>query len=137
MAEGWTNVCCNPFGKPNHFVRNQRQLRVVKGWMCEKAPTIFEGQKICDSCRKELTKMSSVMETSMACPESDSEPEKDFEPLQFESCESVSVVNTCLETLGETPITKEKLRYKAKSQHKVERITTMIENAILGERKLR
>ena len=46
----------------------------------------------------------------MACPKSGSEPEKDFEPQQFESCESESVVNTCLETLGEAQITKEKLQ---------------------------
>lgn len=61
MAEGvsqWINVCCNPFGKPSHFVRNKKQLRSVSAEMIAKAPSLVHGQKICASCRKQLAQAS-------------------------------------------------------------------------------
>jgi len=43
------------FNKPNHFIRKKNQLRVVIKRICEKVPSILPGEKICDSCRKQLS----------------------------------------------------------------------------------
>ena len=132
MAEGvsqWTNICCNPFGKPSHYVRNKKQLQQVSDWMIRKVPTLTHGQKICASCRKQLSHTSSPSPTPeerrATTPESpversefsDERPESDpavvtppGEELETEPSESVALVNMCLETFGETPITKTNLK---------------------------
>lgn len=57
------------------------------------------------------------------------------EELQPETSESVALVNMCLETFGETPITKTKLkRSKKRSKQKVDKITTMMQKAVISER---
>ena len=164
MAEGvshWTNVCCNPFGKPSHFVRNKKQLRQVSNWMIEKVPSLTHGQKICASCRKQLAQTSTPSPTSeprettpelVESPDERSEllespdegPHSEPDPavvtlcgeeLQPEPSESVSLVNMCLETFGETPITKTKLkRSKKRSKQKVDMITTMMQKAVISKR---
>ena len=55
----WRNICCNPFNKPNHFIRKKNQLRFVTKWMCEKA-SILPGERICDDCRKNLAKATAL-----------------------------------------------------------------------------
>ena len=142
MAESvsqWTNICCTPFGKPSHYVRNKKQLRQVSDWMITKVPTLTHGQKICASCRKQLSHTSSPSPTSeerrVTTPESpvegsefpDEGPESDpavvtppGEELEPEPSESVALVNVCLETFGETPITKTNLkRAKKRSKQKL------------------
>ena len=159
MAEGvsqWTNICCNPFGKPSHYVRNKKQLRQVSDWMITKVPTLTHGQKICASCRKQLSHTSSPSPTPeerrATTPESpvegsefpDEGPESDpavvtppGEELEPEPSESVALVNVCLETFGETPITKTNLkRAKKRSKQKVDKITTMMQRAMISERPL-
>ncbi len=141
MAEGpskWRNICCNPFDKAKHRVTKKSHLRTVTKWMCEKAPSISQGQRICDVCRQKLAK------TSMPKPpepsETWSEPassESDHagisssdhagissspieEALQVEKTgESLALVNQCLETIGETPITKRKLQFKKNPRRKL------------------
>jgi len=40
------------------------------------------------------------------------------------------MVNTCLETIGETPLTKQKLQREIKhSKQKIEKVTAMMQNA--------
>ena len=157
MAEGvsqWTNICCNPFGKPSHYVRNKKQLRQVSDWMIKKVPTLKHDQKICASCRKQISHTSTPSPTPeehrATTPESpvggyefpDEGPESDpavvtppGEELEPESSESVALVNVCLETFGETPITKTKLkRNKKRSKKKVDKITTMMQKAVISER---
>lgn len=53
----WKNTCCNPFQKANHS-SVRKNLRPVTKWMCEKVPSIIEGSKICDDCRKKLSKFN-------------------------------------------------------------------------------
>ena len=90
--------------------------------MCDKAPSISPRQRICDSCRKELAKiplpdpMPHPTPDSTPCDsvsESDSETEctgtispPSTEALQVESSESLALVNQCLDTIGDTPLTK-------------------------------
>lgn len=149
MAEGvsqCTNACCNPFGKPSHFVRNKEQLRPVSNWMTEKAPSLTHGQKICASCRKQLAQTNTPSPTPgprvtlVESPDEGLESETDLienTPLgeELQPSESVALVNMCLETFGETPITKTKLkRSKKRSKQKVDKITTMMQKAVISER---
>ena len=64
--------CCNPFDLPEHSSR-EKQFSTVQDWMIVKAPNISPGSKICDSCRKKLSKLTSVPTTPMISPESESE----------------------------------------------------------------
>ena len=51
--------CCNPFGISGHYCSSRRKnLRPVTAWMCETASHITMGIKICDTCRKKLSKES-------------------------------------------------------------------------------
>lgn len=144
----WVNVCCNTFGKPSHFVRNKKQLQQVSNWMVAKNPLLTCRQKICASCRKQLAqtrtpsptciprettpelvestdKQLELLESPDEGPESESDPTVVIphgEELQDPS-ETVALVNMCLETVGETPISKTKLkRSKKRSKWKVEKV---------------
>ena len=75
----WQNICCNPFNKPSHFIRRKNQLRLVTKWMCEKAPSILPGEKICDDCRKKLA-VTSLPQLSDSCSISDSESDRTVSP---------------------------------------------------------
>lgn len=45
---------CNPFKKLSH--ETMKTYRFVQSWMCDVRPDIKLGMKICDSCRKQLSK---------------------------------------------------------------------------------
>lgn len=129
--------------------------------MIAKVPSLTHQQKICASCRKQLAQTSTPSPTPeprettpelVKSPDERSEllespdegPESETDPavvtpcgeeLQPEPSESVALVNMCLETFGETPITKTKLkRSKKRSKQKVDRITTMMQKAVISER---
>lgn len=131
----WKNICCNPFNRPNHFVRKKNQLRLVTKWMCEKTPSILPGDKICDSCRKKLTTASppKPSDSSASASESDGALSPPDEELQVDTGQSLMMVNQCLDTIGETPLTKRKLQYKKYSKQKVIKITTMMQKAVIGD----
>jgi len=106
MAEGWTNVCCNPFSKPAHYVGNQKQLRPVTDRMLAKAPIISRGQKICTSCRIELSKTKEIIDeavdvadialdkdSSSDTESSDTSESETIDTNESESMEPVSLVN--------------------------------------------
>ena len=104
--------------------------------MCEKHPQIQRGSKICDTCRKKLAKLS---EASTLDLEPDLSPltqsdSSDSEVIEEEECDSLYLVNQCLEDLDETPITKRKLRTKKYSKRKLDIVTAKMKAAILGER---
>lgn len=61
--------CCNPFKKPNHFVRDRKKLRSVTLWMLELFPEIPSGSVLCDTCRKDLTKLKKAEEEDSSGPE--------------------------------------------------------------------
>ncbi len=142
----WKVFCCNPFNRPSHFVRKKNLLRQVTKKMCEKFPSILPGQKICDDCRKKVVKYSPPRSSSESDrtvsppgevplpPDSSSESDRTVSPrskvLQADTCE---FVNQYLDTIGETPITKRKLRGKKYSKQKVEKITSMMQKAVIGD----
>ena len=68
MAQSqWRSTCWNPFNKSNHNAK-RKNLRPVTRWMCEQAANISVGMRICDSCRKALTR------TPPCLPEVESQP---------------------------------------------------------------
>ena len=77
--------------------------------MCEIFPSILPGDKICDDCRKKLAKYSPP-QPSDSSSESDGTVSPPSEVLQVDTCESLLLVNQYLDTVGETPITKQKLQ---------------------------
>ena len=126
-----------------------------------KSPTLTYGQKICTSCRKQLAQTSTPSPTPeprettpelVESPDEQSElwespdegPQSEIDPvvvtphgdeLQPETSGSVALVNLCLESFGETPITKVKLkRSKKRSKQKVDKITTMMQKVVISER---
>ena len=99
--------------------------------MCDKAPLISQGQKICDACRKELAKTSEPLSDSASESEQTGTPDEDT--FQVEAVEPLALVNKCLETIGDTPLTKRKLQSKKKSKEKVKRITAMMEKVVVGD----
>ena len=131
MAHEWRSTCCNPFNKKDHTAK-RTNLRPVSEWMCEKDSKLSIGSKICDVCRKKL---------ATTIPEPQHEPSTDksptpsppWSPLPEEECKSVKFINECLEDIGETPITKRKLRTKKYSEQKLEHLTTMMGTAIVGK----
>ena len=114
MASG----CCNPFDITGHeYSSRKKKWRTVQDWMIVKAPHISTGSKICDSCRKKLSKVSSTPSTPTVSPESDSEPYLDKQDV-------VASLNVCLAEMGETPYSKTKMsRTRSYSQHKIEKMT--------------
>ena len=66
--------CCNPFDIPGHSWGSRRKnLRPVTVWMCERAPHILIGSKICDTCRKKLSKEAPVFDPEPDSPCSEAE----------------------------------------------------------------
>ena len=120
----WKNVCCNPFERQDHSSR-KKNLRPVSKWMCEKAPSISLREKICDDCRKKLSKVP-------ATTVSDSEVESDTD-VYTEVSDSLAPLNLCLGALGETPICKPKLHQTKYKKDKMEKITAAMKRTVLGD----
>ena len=127
----WKNTCCNPFQKANHSTK-RKNLRPVTKWMCQKVPSIIEGSKICDSCRKELAKYNPDLKDSELTPISP--PCSDEVPYTNPST-SMSLLNQYLHDTGETPITKTKMRSKKYSKQKVDRMVRSMERMMVSDTK--
>ena len=91
--------------------------------------------RICDNCRKQLAKTVSTHEDSSSGSSTPSIPSPlPVELSEVERLESLQLVSKCLEDMGETPLTKRKVRSKKYSRDKVSRITALMEKAaITGE----
>ena len=128
----------------------RKNLRPVTKWMCEKAPLVSIGTRICDSCRK---KLSAVVIPAVPV-ESDTNSDCDTEELvDYSVCSlqpaddssihpslfeddpqpSLTLVNQCLKESGKTPITKRKLRTRKYAEKKLDEITSMMEQLVIGE----
>ena len=95
--------------------------------MIVKAPNISPGSKICDSCRKKLSKLTSVPTTPVISPESESESYLDEQEI-------TTSLNVCLSQIGETPYTKTKSsRRKSYSHRKIEKLTEALSYTGLSE----
>ena len=121
--------CCNPFDIPGHsWSSRTKNLRPVTAWMCERAPQISIGSKICDTCRKKLSKEPPVL-----IPEPDSPSSEAEEPEMYvHTPEAVASLNMCLADLGETPYSHIKARGKKYSRQKVEKITEAMKRTIIS-----
>ena len=86
MAE-WRQSCCNPFNKVHHTVRKKTQLRAVTKQMCKKVPSMLLGEKICHTCRKQMSGMSEFTEPE----ESQSRPFRDEQPSPHDDQEYLDV----------------------------------------------
>ena len=146
----WKNSCCNPFNKAKHSVKKRAMLRTVSKSVCEKFPSILPGDKICDNCRKQLATVSEIQQKHEEQPTElevsqlsvdfsllslydHSDPPSPIKHLQASvSCDKV---NKYLRDVGETPITKRKLRGKKYKKQKVEAITKTLQMAGLDQKK--
>ena len=100
--------CCNPFDIPGHTWNSHRKsLRPVTAWMCERAPHITIGMKICDMCRKKLSKESpdatKFLTSELDPPTPPSSQTTESDPLFCYGSEAVSSLNVCLAEISETP----------------------------------
>ena len=138
----WKNTCCNPFNVRGH-TSNQKNLRPVSGWMCENAPHISIGARICDSCREKLSRASiSDVHVESADTNSNSDAEDSWlqkpSPLEDSSIQpsflkktqpssaSLALVNKCLKESGKTPITNRKLKTRRNYAEKLDEVTSII-----------
>ena len=162
MAE-WRQSCCNPFNKVRHTVREKSQLRAVTKKMCKKVPSILPGEKICHTCRKQVSDISEHAEPDQSNSRSfideqsspydhdypkielshestmtDSFSESESSPVkQYHSTlatESRTMVNKYLRIAGETPITKRKLQSKKYKKSKLQTVLKMMEMVGIDEK---
>ena len=72
--------------------------------MCERAPQITTGSKICDTCGKKLSKDQPVLIPEL----NSSSSEADEAEVFVQTPEAVSSLNMCLVDIGETPYSRAK-----------------------------
>ena len=128
--------CCNPFDIPDHTSSSRRKnLRPVTAWMCERAPRITIGMKICDTCRKNLSKESPDVTESVTSeldpPTPPSSQATESDPLFSHGSEAVSSLNVCLAEIGETPFSQSRARSKTYSRQKVKKITEALQRTVI------
>ena len=91
--------------------------------MCERTPSISMGSKICDDCRKKLAKVHTNISSDS---ESGSEAYVDVS-------ESLVSLNQCLSEIGETPVSKRKIKQTKYSKQKIDKITTAMKRAMTSD----
>ena len=128
--------CCNPFDIPGHTWSSRRKnLRPVTAWMCERAPHITIGMKICDTCRKKLSKESPDATESVTSeldpPTPPSSQATESDPLFSHSSEAVSSLNVCLAEIGETPFSQSRARSKTYCGQKAKKITAALQRTVI------
>lgn len=99
--------CCNLFDIPGHIWSSRRKnLRFVTAWMCERSTHVTIGMKICDTCRKKLSKeppnATKSVTTELDPPTPPSSQATESDPLFSCGSEAVSSLNVCLAEIGET-----------------------------------
>ena len=86
--------------------------------MCEKLSILELDDKVCDNCRKQLAKLPSTKADSTELTEVDSSDSDVNLQGVFGEQPSFESLNQCLSAIGETPITKKKLRRVKYSKRK-------------------
>ena len=130
--------CCNPFEIPGHTWSSRRKnLRPVIAWMRERSPHITIGMKICDTCRKKLSKelpdpIESVT-SKLDPPTILNLQATESDPLFSRGSEAVSSLNVCLEEIGETPLCQSRARSKTYCRQKVKKITEALQRTVITE----
>ena len=133
--------CCNPFDISGHAWKSHRKnLRPVTVSMCERARQISIGSKICDTCRKKLSKESHVSRPlfseldppSPPNPPSSPNPEaKEHELLYYRTSVAVYSLNKCLAELGETPYSQSRASARNYPREKVKKITEAMQCMVI------
>lgn len=123
------NCCCNPLNKLNHRVREKSQLRSVTKRLCEKFPSLLRGDKICDSCRKQLGPKPKTTEDKEKESDDLFDLDSSFGCDSFEEDYLAETANNQLQNIGFTPMNKRKLRTKKYQHKKLESVTTVLEKA--------
>ena len=133
-----TQSCCNPFDILGHTWSSRRNnLRSVTAWVCETAPDphITIGMKICDTCRKMLSKESSDATESVTSeldpPTLLSSQATQSDPLFSHSSEAVSSLNACLVEIGERPFSQSRAQSKIYCGQKVKKITEGLQCTVI------
>ena len=85
------------------------------------------GMKICDTCRKNLSKESPDVTKSVT---SELDPPK-YDLLFSQGSEAVSSLNVCLAEIGETPFSQSRARSKTYSRQKVKKITEALQRTVI------
>ena len=104
--------------------------------MCERAPHISIDSKICDTCKKKLSKESQdvtepiLSEPDPPSPHSSQATESD--PLFSDASEAASSLNMYLAEIGETPYFQSKARSKSYSRQKVKTTEALQRTVITG-----
>ena len=103
--------------------------------MCERAPHISIGSKICDTCRKKLSKeLQDVTEPILSepdLPSLSSSQATESDPLFSSASEAASSLNMYLAEIGETPYSQRKARSKSYSRQKVKKITEALQHTVI------
>ena len=101
--------------------------------MCESAPHISIGSKICNTCRVKLSQQPLVLipEPLISEPESPSTEAKETE-VYVETPAAISSLNKCLAEIGETPYSQSKARAKNYSRQKVRKITEAMQRTVIS-----
>ena len=104
--------------------------------MCDKA-SILPGERICDDCRKKLTK-TTTLQIPDSCSVSDSESQGSVASLsdelhQISKSETVVVMNDFLGKIAETSVTRRKLQSKTYGKKKVENISKVMKKAVISD----
>lgn len=131
--------CFNPFNKPNHS-HARKGLRHVSSWMCDLIPGTPELSKVCDSCRKQLTKLKNEKHreistgTSNIHEESQSDTEIEEAPIDMpfsNESDALSSLNSSLIDMGESPVDKKRIQSKIYSTEKANRISVAVKRKLL------
>ena len=127
----WATECCNPFGKAKHS-HIRKNLRPVLPWICEKLSSPSLEAKVCDACRKELSRAPIAATESADLLESSEDVAASTHPAEETSyqLESLETINQCLSAIGETPIVKKKLQQTKYPREKMKKIRTAVKKSI-------
>jgi hypothetical protein len=100
-------------------------LRNILPWMTENLPQLNSGHKVCDKCRKKVSKLKCDVSTKQNDDDSD-------EIEQFAKVIAMQSLNESLQLIGESPI-KEKRHGKGKyPTRKMKRIEKALKTRILS-----
>lgn len=124
--------CCNPFKKDRHQ-GVKRSVRPVTDWMCDMFDTIVVGMKICDSCRKELSKQKQVTDTTDDClvPVANTTRPTNVDESFVALDVTLEYLNKSLSSLEESPVAKRKLQMKSYCDKKYSKIKKCLTEKVL------
>ena len=101
--------------------------------MCEKLSSLSLEAKVCDACRKELSRVTiAATESADLFESSEEDVAASTHPAEETSyqLESLETINQCLSAIGETPIVKKKFQQTKYPREKMKKIRTAVKKSI-------